>query len=295
MDKTIKIFKGEVKSIDLEKKRAVVVVSTDKKDGDGDIVLPEAFKKRLKRYNDHPVLLSSHSYYRLMDQIGVCHKLKINDNNVEADFEWFSGNVGSDGKSMNPEADWAWLLAQKGIAAFSIGFQGLAYDYIEEKDAQGNKRITGRKFTEIELLEISQVIVPSNAGALQQSIDDTSTTVEVKEMAELVLKGMKDGKIIYQENVDAKNKKDNTTDNAMEARMIAIEKSCEEIKACHADHASRIKVLEDSNTEVEEETEEVPMKSKHYSKDLLAPEGIVPILDAQVKSELDAISEAFRI
>ena len=40
MDKILKIFKAEVKSIDDEKKRAVVVISTDKKDRDGDILMP---------------------------------------------------------------------------------------------------------------------------------------------------------------------------------------------------------------------------------------------------------------
>jgi HK97 family phage prohead protease len=182
LEKFIKIIRAEVKEIDNDKHTLTAVVSTKKVDRDGDIIEPEAFKKRLKNYNEHPVLLSSHVYWDLRKQIGKALKVSIEDNEVVTKFEYFVGQG-------NEEADWAWVLAQKGVAAYSIGFMGHAFDWIKEKDAEGNERITGRKFTDIELLEISQVLVPSNRGALQSS---RSFAKEQIELCELVSKSFKD-------------------------------------------------------------------------------------------------------
>lgn len=179
MDKYNKYYKVEVKDIDTQKNTLTAVISTSKVDRDGDIVDPEAFKKRIKSYKEHPVLLSSHDYRTLTKQIGKAVDISVEDKAVNAKFEYFVGQG-------NPEADWAWFLAQKGIASFSIGFMGHAFEWIKEKDAEGNERITGRKFTDIELLEVSQVLVPSNRGALQMQA----------ELCEMAVKGIKDDEFV---------------------------------------------------------------------------------------------------
>lgn len=277
MEKIIKIFKAEVKSIDVAKKRAVVVISTDKKDRDGDIIPPDAFKKNIKGYKDHPILLSSHNYGTLTSQIGQAHNVKINDKDVEADFEWFAGTQGVDGKSMNPEADWGWYLAQKGIAAFSIGFQGLAFDWIEEpiNGDKNNTRITGRKFNEIALMEVSQVLVPSNSSALQNSVNNAYTTVVEKEMCELVLKGLKDGSI---KSVDfsckATKKDDNSDISALTTRMDSIQKCMDEMKSNHADMSARLSSLEaTASGEIEPDGDDPHKGKKHYTRKLLGADG----------------------
>ncbi len=185
MSKILKIFRAEVKSVNQEDFTLEALVSTKKVDRDGDIVLPEAFDKRLKIYKDHPVLLSSHDYRDLRKQIGEAINIKSSDEGLLAKFKYYVGEG-------NPEADWAWVLAQKGIAAYSIGFIGHAFDWIEEKDEQGNKRITGRKFTDVELLEVSQVLVPSNRGALQLGVEPSAE--ELRE-CELALKSIEDKNI----------------------------------------------------------------------------------------------------
>lgn len=176
MSKIIKFFRAEVKDIDSDKLTLTAVISTKKTDRDGDIVEPEAFRKRIKTYKEHPVLLSSHNYGDLLKQIGKAEDIKIEGDQVIAKFKYFAGEG-------NAEADWAWKLAQKGIAAYSIGFMGHQFDWIKDKDKDtGAERITGRKFTDIELLEVSQVLVPSNRGALQQQV----------ELCELVSKSFND-------------------------------------------------------------------------------------------------------
>lgn len=183
MSKIIKFFRPEIKGIDEKNFTLEAVVSTKKVDRDGDIVLPEAFAEKLKFYKDHPVLLSSHDYSDLRKQIGEAEKIVITDTGLEAKFKYYV-NMG------NPEADWAWILAKQGIASFSIGFIGHESEYIEDKE---KNIIIGRKFTSVELLEISQVVVPSNRQALQMS---ASLAQEELELCQMVSKGFTDGKIV---------------------------------------------------------------------------------------------------
>ena len=316
MDKIIKIFRAEVKSIDQEKKRAKVVISTDQTDRDGDVILPASFKKDLKFYKSQPVLLSSHNYYSLMSQIGKAHDIKVNEGDVIADFEWFANNIGADGKTMNPEADWGWLLMCKGIAAFSIGFVGKEYDYIEEKDPNtGERRITGRKFTRIELLEVSQVLIPSNRGAIQNSIDDSRTPVEAKEMCELVLKAHKEGKIKNEDFPCEKNKlNDNKDGNASDnsetisshaTRLDAMDKQISKLQASHDNMATDLEDLQSwraSFNASDDFIDPVAMGNGsdnggkgtiHYSRDLLKPKQDAS-KDQTVDAEIDAIRDAFK-
>lgn len=176
--KVVKYYHSEVKSFDEEKKTAKVIISTSAEDRDGDIVEPAAFKKSMKDYKRHAVLLSSHRQDTLTRQIGEGKSFKVNDDGVEGEYEWYVGKG-------NPEADWGFMLITRGVAAFSIGFIGKAYEMIESKDKDGHKYISGRKFTEIELLEVSQVLVPSNRGALQANR-------AAGELCELALKSFND-------------------------------------------------------------------------------------------------------
>jgi HK97 family phage prohead protease len=176
--KVLKYYHGEVKSFDEEKKTAKVVISTIAEDRDGDIVEPSAFKKGMKDYKRHAVLLSSHRQDTLTRQIGEAKSLKVSDDGVEGEYEWYVGKG-------NQEADWGFMLITRNIAAFSIGFVGKNYEMIESKDKNGNKYISGRRFTEIELYEVSQVLVPSNRGALQANR-------AAGELCELALKSFND-------------------------------------------------------------------------------------------------------
>lgn len=180
--KLTKIFSSEVKSVNEQNQTVVAVVSTKKTDRDGDIILPEAFKSRLKVYKDHPVFLSSHKYGSLLSQIGEAESVKITEAGLEATFKYYVGKG-------NPEADWAFELAKQGIAAFSVGFIGHDWEPIEDKDS---KMIVGRTFTDVELIEISQVVVPSNRGALQMG--RAAAAVEI-EMMEAVEKSFASGKL----------------------------------------------------------------------------------------------------
>lgn len=186
VQKIVKIFGSVIKEISEKDYTITAVVSTNKVDRYGDIVEPESFKKRLKLYKAHPVLLSSHDYYRLTSQIGEATKVTVTDEGLEMQFKYYVGQG-------NPEADWGWVLAQNKIAAFSIGFMSHEYEWIKEKDKEsGNEYIVGRRFKDIELLEVSQVLVPANRQALQET---TSYREVAGQLAEMAVKAFNSGDI----------------------------------------------------------------------------------------------------
>lgn len=182
-DKIFKQFRGEVKGFDEAKKTIDVIVSTGSVDRDKEIILPDAFKKRLKIFKAHGPLLSSHNYHKLTFQIGKTLSIKVTAEGLRAKFEYFAGQG-------NEEADWAYYLASKDSSAFSIGFIPFKWEDSDEK--QYEKTGSWRTYTDVELIEVSQVLVPSNRDAIQGTSFETECE---KEVAELVSKGFESGKL----------------------------------------------------------------------------------------------------
>jgi HK97 family phage prohead protease len=209
MDKVFKVYKGIVKSIQEKDFTMDVIVSTSDVDRDREKISVEAFKKRLKYYKDHPVLVSSHRYDDLRKQIGEATSVKVTDEGLEAKFKYYVGEG-------NPEADWAWVLAQKGIAGFSIGFIPFAYvDKDLEKDGYN------REYTDVELVEISQVLVPSNRNAVQQRRDIVKNLNEVEaELLDIAIKSFATGDL---RELETKPKpQDNETEEHFMNRCIPM-------------------------------------------------------------------------
>jgi HK97 family phage prohead protease len=184
LQKVLKTFLGTVKSFDEKNYTVTVTVSTKDNDRQDDEVIPSSFAKRLQYYLAHPVLLSSHSYSSLLRQIGEAIDVKVTDSGLDCTFKYYVG-MG------NPEADWAWQLVKQKIAAYSIGFY--PYDWANKTDEQGY--ITGRIYTDIELLEVSQVLVPACRQALQarsnaMALETSLLSLAVKAIEEGVLKEM---------------------------------------------------------------------------------------------------------
>jgi len=182
MDKVIKTFIGEIRSVDEKNFTLEAVVSDETIDRYQEVIKVDAWKKGLKNYQKHGVLLSSHNYGTLTNQIGIAEKVKVEDGKLVAKFKYFTD-------SGNPEADWGWFLAKQGLAAYSVGFlprpKGYETADWEDEDVKSGKK-PYRTYTDVELLEISQVTVPANPSALQKSMEDEEDLV-VKEYKEMVL------------------------------------------------------------------------------------------------------------
>ena len=176
MDAIYKTFRGIVKSVDENTGEVdmLIPVSSSSVDRDGEIVEPTAFKKTLPKFMQRPILVSSHDYRDLTSQIGEWTKLKITENGIEGRPKYYV-NEG------NEQANWGFKLASKGMAAFSIGFIPKEWE-----DGDGHKS-PRRTYKEVELLEISQVIVPSNREAIQ-SIRSKSVDPIITEICDAVEK-----------------------------------------------------------------------------------------------------------
>ena len=174
MDTIYKTYKAEIKGVNADEGTVdiLIPVSTASVDRDGEVVEPLAFKKTLPKFMKRPVLVASHDYRDLTSQIGEWTKLKIGESGVEGKPKYYI-NEG------NEQADWGFKLASKGMAAFSIGFIPKIWE-----DGDGVKE-PRRTYKEVELLEISQVIVPSNREAIQ-SIRSKSADPIVTEICDRV-------------------------------------------------------------------------------------------------------------
>lgn len=158
--KITKFFKPEIKVIDSSNHIAKMYVTNEDIDRDKEILLLSSWKKRIGTFKEHPVLLSSHKYNELQSQIGEAVNIGFDDKGMWMNFKWYAGEG-------NAEADWGWKLAEKGKAMASVGFipyQVWEGDAIPEKYREKEPK---RVYAENELLEVSQVVVGSNRGALQ--------------------------------------------------------------------------------------------------------------------------------
>lgn len=192
--KVNKQFVAEIKAIDKKNYTVEAVVSDESVDRYKEVVLADAYIKDLPTYKKHPILLSSHDYDGLTKQIGEAEYIAVEGKKLKAKFKYYVGEG-------NPEADWAWILATKRIAAYSVGFIGHTSmwkeDYPDHEIFQG-KNAPNRAFTRAELLEISQVLVPANTAALQNGL--SSDNIVVRTLSEKIFNDFvveeKDGKLI---------------------------------------------------------------------------------------------------
>ncbi len=174
-----KTYNAVVKDSDAETGEVNILIplSTSSVDRDGESIDPIAFKKRLKTFKSRPVLLSSHDYRDLQKQIGEFTQIKVTPEGLMGKPQYYI-NKG------NAEADWGFFLASIGMASYSVGFMPYAWDDMEDGD--GDK--TPKKiYTDVELLEVSHVVIPSNRDAAQNM------------RAALTAKGMKAPKDLLEE------------------------------------------------------------------------------------------------
>ena len=130
------------------------VVSTEDVDRDGDVIRQEGWD--LSHFASHPILLSSHNYRGLTNQIGEWTQMQVEGSLLVGHAKYYIGEG-------NEEADWGFKLATKGRAAYSVGF---VPDMSKAKQIEANGNLS-YEYTGQELLEVSQVTVPSNPQALQ--------------------------------------------------------------------------------------------------------------------------------
>jgi hypothetical protein len=169
-----KVVSAETK--DLGEGRIRATVSTEARDRDGDVIRQAGWQ--LDHFTRHPVLLSSHNYSSLSSQIGEWEDVRVRGKALQATAKYYIGEG-------NDEADWGYKLAQRGRAAYSVGF-------IPRESKPLEKNTGGLEFLRSELLEISHVTIPSNPEALQSlSVKGVDPALEeqLREAIEIVGEG----------------------------------------------------------------------------------------------------------
>ena len=149
-------FTRDIKVVDLEGGRVNAVVSTEETDRMGDIVRVEGWD--FDNFMKHPVLLASHNYYSMQAQIGEWEDMRVKGKKVVGTAKYYIGQG-------NDDADWGFKLAQKGMAAYSVGFNP---DMDKAEVIDDETVFPTYEFKGQELLEVSHVTIPANASALQQ-------------------------------------------------------------------------------------------------------------------------------
>ncbi|MGR3176770.1 MAG: HK97 family phage prohead protease [Candidatus Anammoxibacter sp.] len=163
-------FRAEIKEVNETKKTARFTISDDTVDRTGDVVLPGAFN--VEEFMKHPVLVANHNAHSsLLGNIGKILDITSKATMVDAQAEWFTDEG-------NPEADFGFKLMQKKIGAFSINFLPVSMvmgDNIKSDDeisSKIKKKNPFRVFKKIDLMEVSQVILPANRNALQKYLNE---------------------------------------------------------------------------------------------------------------------------
>jgi hypothetical protein len=100
----------------------------------------------------------------------------VQDKELQGKAQYYAGEG-------NQLADWAWKLAEKKKASYSVGFRPIKSDRIE-KDPENKEPQPSRIFKKQELIEISHVIIPANKNSLQKGM--LSENMIIKNIAESI-------------------------------------------------------------------------------------------------------------
>jgi len=152
-------YSNVIRGVNTESGSVNAIVSSESPDREGDVIRVEGWD--FSNFLKHPVLLADHNYKDLNAQIGEWSDVKIvkTRRTVEGTANYLI-NKGSQ------TADWAFALASRGQAAYSVGFipdmqKALVIN-------QGSESHGPFEFRGQELLEVSAVTIPANPDALQR-------------------------------------------------------------------------------------------------------------------------------
>lgn len=175
--KTPRVQKFANETEDLGEGRIRAIVSTEAQDRDGDIIRQSGWD--LHRFQKHPILLVDHNYADITKEIGRWESMKIDGDMMIGEARYFIGKG-------NEVADWAYFLAsEENMAAFSVGFLP---DWEKAKELEGGDDMWPHyEFKGQELLEVSQVTVPSNPEALQLALNTKTLIPTVRKRIERLL------------------------------------------------------------------------------------------------------------
>ena len=171
MLKIIKQIPLILKQVDDTNHSLTIYVSTSDIDRDKEMIMPTAWKT--ENFAKNPVIVNSHNYDSVMNIIGRAVDFGTDSKGLWMIIKYLVSQG-------NPDADWAYVLAKEGMASFSVGF-------IETKSIPGEGGVK-KVYTDAELLEVSQVVVPANPSAVQGEAKYQNAIKTFKELKDMITK-----------------------------------------------------------------------------------------------------------
>ena len=154
-----KLTRSDVKILNAKEGRVLATVSTETKDRDGDIIR-QAFWDTT-HFIQNPVLVDSHNYASIERIIGHWESMEVKGKALVGEAVY---HLDSPNAHVSELAKQGLDLAHRNMAAFSVGFIPDMSKAVELKN--GDNFFPNFEFKGQELLEVSQVSVPSNPEAL---------------------------------------------------------------------------------------------------------------------------------
>jgi HK97 family phage prohead protease len=146
-------------TIETDKRALRFTISTGSVDRERDTIAIAGWD--LANFKNNPVVLWGHDASRL--PIGRAFDVTIEGGALKASVEFIPDDTPEGGQF----AEAVYRLARGGfIAATSVGFRPLKWDYSADKDRGADDWFPGIDFAEQELVELSIVTVPANPEAL---------------------------------------------------------------------------------------------------------------------------------
>lgn len=153
-----------------------IVASTPAVDRDNEVILPRAYKASLKGYlKTNPVILYMHDMWK--PAVGKAVAGRVEDDALRLEMQWAETAVAQELK---------YLYDEGFMNTFSVGFipqkaitdpneimrelRKLGWEFDDDQT-----KLPWRVYTEVELLEVSAVTVPSNREAVMQRAHDALT------------------------------------------------------------------------------------------------------------------------
>lgn len=242
----------KIESIEVEHSKVLYIMSGEAPDRYQDVIRQNGWQ--LENFNAHPVLISSHEYRGLTNQIGEWSDLQVRGKGESRQLIGQAKYYVGDG---NPEADWGFKLAQRHRSAVSVGFQPIEYAVREGFEEDWWPPL---EFIKSELLECSQVTVPAHQDALQLMMK--SEHPELRELAAAQLKDFNTARDFLLE-------KEHGGPITQRVKSVAHDNGCCLAKDCREDfvsdsfplcerHAKQVfaRYLDEESPVSEEETEE---------------------------------------
>ena len=156
-DRILSLARAQTKVINEAEGRISAVVSTETRDRDGDIIRVAGWD--LTNFMSNPNLIDSHRYGTIEAIIGRWDSMEVRGKSLVGVCTYDVGQGIS-------AADRGFQLAKEGRGAYSVGF---IPDMSKAVELKGSDSFwVNYEFNGQELLEVSQVSVPSNPDALQR-------------------------------------------------------------------------------------------------------------------------------